>query len=132
MHRIFFVLAVASLGACHSRSEKTTSMIPQDPHSYSSQGDALVKHLALDLAVDFSSKQLRGTATWQIDNPAGGKKLVLDTRGLTIEKVILGDGRAATWRLGKEQPHMGVPLEIDIDTATESLIIHYSTAPDAA
>ena len=107
-------------------------MIPQDPHSFASQGEALVQHLSLAVEVDFSKKQLFGSATWKIDNSGGGKKIVFDTKGMTVQKVVLDHGRETTFTMGEEQPHLGRALTIAIDSSTQSLSIYYRTSPDAA
>ena len=53
-----------------------------------------VRHLGLDLAVDFDRKELRGTATLRssVSRAPGRAPLVLDSRGLTIETVEAGRG----------------------------------------
>src|SRR5688572_33142838 len=53
-------------------------------HSWSKPEEAAVEHLTLDLGVDFTKKQLAGTATLRIKNSGSANKLVLDTRDLTI------------------------------------------------
>lgn len=107
-------------------------MIPKDPHSFASQGEALVRHLALAIEVDFHKKEIFGSATWDIDNSGNGTTMVFDTRGITVQKVVLDHNRETTFRLGDEKPHLGRPLEITIDSATRSLSIYYRTSPDAA
>ena len=103
-----------------------------DIHSFARPGEAVVRHLALDLLVEFERRQLAGVATLTIDRTAAARELVLDTNGLTIGKVTLGDGKAASFRLGEPQPHLGRPLFIDLDPDTTSVSIQYASAPDAA
>jgi hypothetical protein len=73
-------------------------MIPNDPHSFASQGQALVKHLSLNLEVDFTKKQLSGTATWKIENPSGVRSSL--TQKEFRRQVVLDNGKETTftWR----------------------------------
>jgi leukotriene-A4 hydrolase len=103
-----------------------------DIHSFARPDEAVVRHLALDLLVDFERQQLAGVATLNIDRTAAARELVLDTNGLTIDKVTLGTGKAASFRVGEPQPHLGRPLFIDLEPDTTSVSIQYASAPDAA
>ena len=47
-----------------------------DPHSYSQPSKVSVKHLDLDLKVDFSQKVLEGLATWSLDRKDTAAQLV--------------------------------------------------------
>lgn len=105
----------------------------RDPHSFSKPDEAVVTHLHLDLAVDFEMKRLKGAAVLTIDNKTGTDTLFLDTRGLTIERVILGkEGPETSFRLGEAVPHLGQPLSIAITPKTTAVTIFYHTHPDAA
>lgn len=107
-----------------------------DIHSFARPEEAVVRHLALDLDVDFGRKQLTGSATLTIDNLSGGRELVLDANGLTIERVTLPDadsaGSETTFTLGGAQPFLGSKLTIAIKPDTKSVKIDYATSPDAA
>jgi hypothetical protein len=59
-----------------------------DESSYAEPAKVVIKDLALDLKLDFDSKQIGGTATYTLEwKQKDAKQLVLDTRELTIEKV---------------------------------------------
>jgi aminopeptidase N len=58
-----------------------------DPHSFARPAEARVRHVGLDLDVDFTARTLSGTATLAIERAASGDTLVLDTRDLEIEAV---------------------------------------------
>src|SRR6185295_16616122 len=105
-----------------------------DEHSYAEPDQVRVKHLALDLRIDFAAKQLAGIATLELDwkKPAG--KLVHDTRDLVIAKV---EGYAASWAplrfsLGKRDPILGSPLAIATDKPYARVRITYRTRPEAS
>jgi aminopeptidase N len=104
----------------------------KDIHSFARPEEAVVRHLSLDLDVDFGRKQLTGSATLAIDNLSGGRELVLDANGLTIERVTLDHGSETTFTLGEQQPFLGSMLTVAIKPDTKSVKIEYATSPDAA
>ena len=124
-----------------SRAEGPTSR--PDVHSYSNPDQVKVKHLDLELQVDFDAKVLTGTAVWTIERQAGAPAdapLILDTRNLTIEGIEegLGNGaqaddfRAARYDLGKTDPIFGAPLTIRLQPGTRRVRIRYHTSPQAS
>lgn len=105
----------------------------KDVHSFANTAEAIVKHLDLDVAVDFDKKQIAGRATLEIVNKTGTRKLLLDTRDLNIERVTLEPGGAETaFALGDEAQYLGKPLTIDILPETKAVTVYYSTSPNAA
>jgi leukotriene-A4 hydrolase len=104
----------------------------RDIHSFARPDEAVVRHLTLDLDVDFDTQRLTGSATLQIETADGARELVLDTNGLTVDKVTLDDGTVATFTLGEEQKHLGRPLTIALGPGTKSVKIEYASAPEAA
>ncbi|MCB2379447.1 M1 family metallopeptidase [Hymenobacter sp. BT635] len=105
-----------------------------DPHSYARPAQVQVRHLALDLQVDFSSRTLRGQATWQLTNHTGATELWLDARTLHIESVRLDGptGEQTTFTLGADDPILGQPLSIMVRPDTKVVCIEYTTSPEAA
>ncbi|MEO7411276.1 MAG: M1 family aminopeptidase/hydrolase, partial [Sphingomicrobium sp.] len=101
-----------------------------DVHSYARPLDARVTHLALDLAVDFEAKRVGGTATLDIDAKPGVGTIILDDKGLEIEKIATADGAPLTYKVGAVDDHLGAPLEIAIGDARR-IVITYKSAPDA-
>lgn len=103
--------------------------IPADIFSYAEPEDVSIRHVALDLTVDFQSRQLRGSATLNIVNHTGTRRLILDTRDLQIESVTI-DNRPATWELGPTGP-LGSSMTIPIEPASSAVRIAYTTSPSA-
>jgi leukotriene-A4 hydrolase len=103
-----------------------------DIHSFSRPDEAVVRHLALDLDVDFEKQRLSGSATLQIETAAEARELVLDTNGLTIDRVTLDDGSETTFVLGDPRTYLGRPLTIALRPDTKSVKIDYASSPDAA
>ena len=129
-----FLIPLALAFSCTT----TTDMAdPQDDsridrHSYANFKDLRVRHIDLDLDVDFEARQLRGSAALQLEGAAGN--LVLDTKTLTIERVETASGngpfRETAFDLGKADPILGAPLTIPLDGA-DRVRVHYATDPDA-
>ncbi|MBK5260722.1 MAG: M1 family metallopeptidase [Thermoanaerobaculia bacterium] len=101
------------------------------PHSWSNPEEARVEHLTLDLSVDFPAKQLVGAATLRIAMAPGARKLVLDARDLTIERVFGASGDLQ-YRMGTAQSTFGAPFEISLPAGTKNVTIQYRTSPGAA
>ena len=68
----------------------SASGIERDPHSFSRPDEVVVRHLSLDLDVDFDNRRLHGTATLTIENLTGADALWLDTWNLGVSAVDLG------------------------------------------
>ena len=101
-----------------------------DVHSYARPLEARVTHLALDLAVDFDTKRVGGTATLDIAAKPGVGTIILDDKGLEIEKIASADGKPLQYQVGAVDEHLGAPLEIAIGAA-RTIVITYRSAPDA-
>jgi leukotriene-A4 hydrolase len=104
---------------------------PVDVWTYSNASAVTTRHIALDLTVDFETKQLRGSATHTIENLTGATTLVLDTERLAISSVTLDGTTPALWSLGQET-YYGRPLVIGIQPSTRTVTINYSTNPAAS
>ncbi|MEP7263247.1 MAG: M1 family metallopeptidase [Bacteroidota bacterium] len=124
---LFFAVSCSST----SKEEKKIPM-RTDIHSYALPDEAVIKHLDIDLNVNFDKKQLSGTAILTIDNISKGSSLHLDARDLTIEKITLDDGASTTFEMKKAEPYLGSELVVAIKPETKKVTINYSTSPDAA
>ncbi|MEX2231966.1 MAG: M1 family metallopeptidase [Cyclobacteriaceae bacterium] len=103
----------------------------QDPHSYSVPAEAKVKHLIWKARINFDSKTIEGTATWNIENHNNADTIILDTKDLNIEKITLDNNVSAQFRLGKKDPILGQALAISIKPETKTVHIRYRTSPEA-
>ncbi|MFZ6009486.1 MAG: M1 family metallopeptidase, partial [Bacteroidota bacterium] len=129
--RIVAGVLLLMMSNCENRKKKETETMLKDPHSFSRPQEARVKHLAWTATVDFDLQQIRGVATWNIETDGKANVIVLDTKGLTIEKVSLDDNQETTFKFGKGDQILGQPLEIDIRPATRQVSIAYTTSPEA-
>ena len=121
---ILVALALAALSC---------AVVPErDPHSFSRPDEVVVRHLVLDLDVDFGSRQLSGTATLTIDNLTGADALWLDTWDLHVTAVDFGTDNATTlYRFVESKPYLGQSLMVDIRPDTTTVRLHYTTSPGA-
>ena len=154
--RIFLCFLVITLSAC--QSEKTTetqapavqqeaeqkpSTTPTtepaaitvsvtDPHSYANADEVVITHMHLVLDVDFAKQQLTGknciTYKKLKDNVS---QMILDTRDLTIEKVVAGDTKL-NWRLAPRDENLGQALVIDLPATDQMIDVYYASAPSAS
>ena len=111
----------------------STSSLPvsSDPHSFSRPAEASIRHLVLDLDVDFATQRLAGTASLDLTRRRDASEVVLDTWGLTIEEVRDGKGAPIRFELGSEQGLRGRPLRIALGEDTERVVVRYHTSPGA-
>ncbi len=115
----------------------TLPNVRKDAHSYANPEQVQVTRVELDLDVQFIEKSLQGSATLTLrkTDPAAGE-LVLDTRGLAIERAEAGDESGtfepADFRLGKSDPVLGAPLTVSLSGNTARVRIFYATQPDAS
>lgn len=102
-----------------------------DPHSHARPNEVLVRHLSLDLDVDFGSRRLSGSATLELERrDPGATRLVLDTWQLDVLGVADGDGAALGHEVGAHDDALGSPLTIEVGAA-DRVVVHYATSPEA-
>ena len=102
-----------------------------DPHSYTDPDQGVVTTLDLRLSVDFSSRQLSGTARLTLDK-AGAGPLDLDTRALSIARVTDAAGKTLDYSLADAEGFMGARLTVDRPAAVDQVTIAYTTSPEAS
>mgnify|MGYP005989262233 CR=1 FL=1 len=102
-----------------------------DPHSFANFNDVVVKHIDLDLNVDFKQSILKGSATLSYQNLKQVDQLILDTRDLTIHQ-ITSAGKPVEYQLAAADKNLGRALTIDISKANGSITVEYQTSPDAS
>jgi aminopeptidase N len=103
-----------------------------DVHSFAEPDRVTVRHLELDLTVDFDTRTFAGHATLTIEPAAGATRLVLDTMDLAVDTVAVDGVPATDFVLGEVDPVRGRPLTVPITPGSRSVRVSYRTAPDAA
>lgn len=136
MKKIFlltlFLIALACQKKETTKENNTETAIVKDEHTFSKPDLAVVKHLDLDIKVDFETQTISGKASWQIDNISKRNEIIFDENTLNITKVTLGDDEKETkFELGPEVEFHGKPLHITIEPNTTKVNIYYSTTKDA-
>lgn len=99
-----------------------------DPHTRSRPDLARVRHLSLDLSVDFDARVLRVRAALDVEGPG---PLVLDTWELAIAAVRDAEGRPLEWSLGDADPLLGAAMTIALPAGVERVVVDYQTSPRA-
>lgn len=132
-----FALAASAFASCkddtENKSNTTTEkkeVVAKDLHTQSNADSITMKHLNLDIKVDFQQKKIYGNATWDIENKYGLKTLKLDTYDLTIDSVFAGDAKVA-FSLAPFVVHLGSALMIPVDANTKQVKVYYSSGAKA-
>ncbi|SKB75312.1 M1 family metallopeptidase [Daejeonella lutea] len=136
MNKLLILAAMLFAFACkpkNSENSNETATKHEDVHSYANPSRAVVKHLDLDIKVDFDSKLISGKASWTIENPSKGDEIIFDSRNLKISKITLGDDeKETTFSLGDDTKFLGQALKVKIEDATTKVNIYYTNSADAA
>jgi leukotriene-A4 hydrolase len=101
-----------------------------DHHSYSKPDEAVTTHLNWNAVVDFESRTIAATATFDLETSDNAEKVIFDIRELDILNVQV-DGQNSRFIIGEEQEFIGSPLSIDITPSTKKVSITYKTQPGA-
>lgn len=128
------VVLICTLLSCN----KNTSPAPvmkmiktKDIHSAAEPNQARVTHLSWKATVDFATKTIHGEAIWNIQTAPDADVILLDTKGLNIEKVLLNNEVPAEYKLSDTDPILGQGLAILLKPGTTSITIIYTTQPEA-
>ena len=131
MRNLLFFTFIMLFFACNKDNHVSNTI--KDEHSCARPSEAVVKHLDLDISVNFGQRKLAGIATLTIENHKA-KQIWLDTKDLTIKEVWISDGKTknpAKFQLAKRDSILGSPLSIDIQENTNMVAIQYETSPEA-
>ncbi|KAG8513983.1 Leukotriene A-4 hydrolase [Galemys pyrenaicus] len=94
-------------------------------------------HLHLRCSVDFTRRALTGTAALTVQSQEDNlRSLILDTKDLTIEKVVI-NGQEVKYTLGESQGYKGSPMEISLPIALSKnqeivIEISFETSPKSS
>ena len=117
--------------SCSSGNEEDTQMINNDSHSFAQPEVAVITHLNWHAVVDFDLKKITATAKFELEKAKNAQEVIFDTKGLSIESVKDQQGEDLEYTMGEENPILGKPLSILISEKVNSVVISYSTSPDA-
>lgn len=135
----FLPLALLAL-ACGPTAEKSSAPQPTtpaavelgaDPHSYARPEEVEVKHLKLDLTVDFEARRLKGRASLTLAQHQPVGRVVLDIADLDVSGVTLDSGAPAQWSVSPPKEFVGSALVVELAPTTREIHIDYVTRPEA-
>jgi len=138
---VLATFALTNLACSQQDAPSVGDLLAQDHYSFANNEQFVTEHLHLDLAVDFDSEILLGTATLTMRREHdSADEVILDTRDLLIESVAFiaesGELIDAEHQLGETDAFLGTPLVIGIpaELQAESLFdihIAYRTSPES-
>lgn len=102
-----------------------------DSSTFAQPQVARVTHVALDLALDFESESVGGTATLDILARPDASQIVLDSDGLQVSRVTDARGNELDFDIGERVEGKGAPLTITIGNARH-IVIAYTANPQAS
>jgi len=107
-----------------------TSLPVRDIHTLSNADSILMKHLDLDIDVNFDQKKIAGTASWTIENKEKCAVLKLDTYGLQVDSVFV-NGQKVVTTYGAAVPYLGRALQVPVQPESSLVTIYYQTGDSA-
>ncbi len=102
-----------------------------DTHSFSEPNRVAATHLNLNIAVDFDTRTIQGTATYDLERETGDT-LKLDIRNLAIKTVKGIPGNVDLPYKIQEINALGDGLAIALNKDTKQVEVSYVTSPKAA
>lgn len=109
----------------NTKQEQPIMEYAEELHSFAQPNNAVIKHLNLDINVDFETEVIRGKATYTINNNEASE-IILDAKFLEIDSVE-ADGKPTTFKLDEFNEQLGQALTVNIKNTTKTITIHYKT-----
>ena len=146
MLRVIACAAAFLLAACQAQSPENKAQTAEgaqvapvldgedalDTATYAKPHEARVANVDLDLALDFQAKRVAGTATLDVIAKPGVREVVLDDKGLVIEKITDSTGKPLAYKVGSNDADKGAPLTVTLPgDGEQKIVIHYASGPDA-
>lgn len=121
-----YALIILALNCAEDKKDDPMSTkYVEESHSNAKPNEAVIKHLDLDIYVDFETEIIDGSATYTIQN-TNASEIVLDTKFLDIISTE-ADGTPTEFELGTFDKQLGQALRIPISEDTKKVTIHYKT-----
>lgn len=103
-----------------------------DPHSFAQAQEVVIKHVSLDLNVDFKLQKISGAAVLKLNRLSNSSVVYLDTKALKIFKVTDANGTSLAFELEKEVPFLGQALKISLLPNTNEIVVIYETTAESS
>lgn len=99
-----------------------------DIHSYANLNEIHTEHLHLDLDVNFENNKIYGVARHQMSKHTADTA-VFDIKNIDIQKITTGKEKESEtdYVIGENDPVLGAPLMVSIDSTVEYINIYYTT-----
>lgn len=110
--------------------ELTESNKTSDNQTFADINKARIKHLSLDIETDFENQIIKGSAQYTFANN-NAKEIILDTEKLTIDSVLLANGKKTSFHLGQQHEIKGQPLHIKVSPTDTMVKVYYKTSKEA-
>jgi aminopeptidase N len=126
-------LIVLVLISCNDKNKMESDRVTtknfdtKDPHSFAKPWEAGITHLTWSAVVDFDKKSIQAVANYRIRRYADAKEIILDTKGLRIEKVWRNEKDSVDFKMKGEDEMLGSALHIPITKETNTVSIQYTT-----
>lgn len=108
------------------------TMPRKDLHSFAIPNLSVIKHLDLDISLNFDNKTIEGTAKYQIENATNANEIVFDTKDLQILEVNTESKTGITFTLDSANEYLGSALHIPIAATDKWVSIKYRTSANTA
>ncbi|MEM5564208.1 M1 family metallopeptidase [Psychroserpens sp. AS72] len=123
---LLYALIILAFNCAEEKKETPTTLkYVKESHSNAKPNEAVIKHLDLDIVVDFETQVIDGKATYTIES-TNASEIVLDTKYLDIISTE-ADGKPAEFKLEPFNKQLGQALRIPISEDTKQITIHYKT-----
>lgn len=121
---------LAVITACQKQATPVAMEEVKDNQTFADLSKAKVKHLSLDITTDFEQQKIIGSAQYSFENNKA-KEIIFDTEQLTIDSVVLANGKRTPFSLGQKDEIKGQPLHITVSPNDTIVKIYYQTSPTA-
>jgi aminopeptidase N len=128
-------LACAVAAACETVTRHelagASRPIPMDIHSHAEPNDVRVRHMSLNLALDFDAQRAEGSVRLDLERLDPTAPLILDANELEIQAVAGSDGGERSFELGPKDEKIASALTVHLAPSDKSVTIRYRTSPSA-
>lgn len=128
---IFLTLLIS----CTSNKENNQNKMSNNnstSNTYANYNHVAIKHIDLDLKVDFENQIIEGFATYTIKKIQQTDTIILDAKKLDIIEVLSADkSKNLTYQLGENNELFGQALIISLIEGETTFHIRYKTQPSA-
>ncbi len=137
MMRIWLgILSVLVIGCINPEKESKKEPIKievskEDPHSYSRPNEAKVVRLNWQAKLNFESKTINATATWNFENN-NADRIVFDVKDIEVLAVTDNQENPLKFEVTSPKEYIGSALVVKITPTTDVVNIEYKTSPNSA